>query len=159
MTGRGTAVRQLLRGVGKSPTSHFQFGAPPVDRTPSPEPDAPGSRDAPWLVACLCAEWCGTCREFRAGFDALAARVPGAQFRWIDIEDEAALVEDFDVDDFPTVLIQRGATVLFYGSMPPQIGIVERQLAALRGAAGLRPVADVPDLWSRLAGAAARLAR
>ena len=31
-----------------------------------------------FLVACLCAAWCGTCRDYRAGFEALAARFPEA---------------------------------------------------------------------------------
>ena len=26
-----------------------------------------------FLIACLCAAWCGTCRDYRAGFDALRA--------------------------------------------------------------------------------------
>jgi len=126
-----------------------------VDCPASPELEASDSSEVPWLVACFCAEWCGTCREYRAGFDALAARLPHTCFRWIDIEEEAVLAEDFEVENFPTVLIQRGASVLFYGPVLPQIGIVERQLAALREATVSRPVDDVPDLRSRLADGAA----
>ena len=46
--------------------------------------------DADWLVACLCAAWCGTCTEYRAAFDAAARQHPEARFAWIDIEDHAA---------------------------------------------------------------------
>ena len=43
-----------------------------------------------FLVACLCAAWCGTCRDYRAGFEALAARFPEARFLWLDVEDDGA---------------------------------------------------------------------
>ena len=61
-----------------------------------------------WVVACLCAAWCDTCRAYRSGFDALAARHPDKHFIWIDIEDESDIVGDIDVENFPTLLIQRG---------------------------------------------------
>ena len=41
------------------------------------------------LVACLCAEWCGTCRDYREGFDLLADAHPDVCFAWIDIENQA----------------------------------------------------------------------
>ena len=47
------------------------------------------------LVACLCAEWCGSCRDYRATFAALAAQFSGeADFAWIDIEDESDALGD-----------------------------------------------------------------
>lgn len=61
-----------------------------------------------WLVACLCAEWCGVCRENRPGFAELPARLPQAAFRQIDIETHADRAYDFDVEDFPTLLIHFG---------------------------------------------------
>ena len=39
------------------------------------------------LVAGLCAQWCGTCREWRAVFDAQARQYSGADFTWVDVED------------------------------------------------------------------------
>lgn len=79
-----------------------------------------------FLIACLCAEWCGTCREYRPAFEALRARFPQAGFAWIDIEDEPEVAGDVDVENFPTLVIQRGALVLFCGPMLPQIGLLER---------------------------------
>jgi thiol-disulfide isomerase/thioredoxin len=62
------------------------------------------------LVACLCAEWCGSCRDYRATFAALAAQFAAdAEFAWIDVEDDADALGDPDIDDFPTLLIARGA--------------------------------------------------
>jgi hypothetical protein len=29
-----------------------------------------------WLVVCLCAEWCGVCREYRSRFEQVLARLP-----------------------------------------------------------------------------------
>jgi thioredoxin 1 len=83
-----------------------------------------------WIVACLCAAWCDVCREFRPAFDALAARHPEHRLVWIDIEDEADIVGDFDVEDFPTLLIQRGDTVVFFGSVLPDAGQAHRLLQA-----------------------------
>jgi len=51
------------------------------------------------LVACLCAEWCGSCRDYRATFAALAERFSAdADFAWIDIEDESDALGDPDID-------------------------------------------------------------
>ncbi|MES2424111.1 MAG: thioredoxin family protein [Pseudomonadota bacterium] len=75
---------------------------------------------SPLTIACLCAEWCGTCREYRLIFDALPAALPGHHFRWIDIEDEADLAGDVDVETFPTLLVARGAEVLFAGVVLPK---------------------------------------
>jgi len=61
-----------------------------------------------WLVV-LCAEWCGTCRDYRAVLDQVVQDHPGWRGAWIDIEDQADLVEDLDVETFPTVLIYEQA--------------------------------------------------
>lgn len=83
-----------------------------------------------WIVACLCAAWCDVCRQFRPAFDALAARHPDHRFVWVDIEDEAEIVGDFDVEDFPTMLIQRGDTLVFFGTLLPDAGQLQRLLQA-----------------------------
>jgi thiol-disulfide isomerase/thioredoxin len=86
--------------------------------------------DGGWIVACLCAAWCGTCTSYRAGFEALAARHPDKTFVWIDIEDQAAVVGDLDVENFPTLLLQRGDTVAFYGTMLPDPKLADRLVHA-----------------------------
>lgn len=77
-------------------------------------------------VVCLCAAWCGTCREYQPAFDALAARIAGAHFVWIDVEDDADRLGDLDIDDFPTVLIARDGEPVFFGPMRPTIDVLER---------------------------------
>jgi thioredoxin-like negative regulator of GroEL len=83
-----------------------------------------------WVVACLCAAWCDVCKQYRSGFDALAALHPDQQFVWIDIEDQADLVGELDVENFPTILMQRGDTVAFFGTMLPEPRQVSRLLQA-----------------------------
>lgn len=85
-----------------------------------------------FLVACLCAAWCGTCRDYRDGFHALAERFPDARFLWLDVEDEADLLDDYDVENFPTVLIQRRDTVLFFGTMLPHHDLLQRTVESFR---------------------------
>jgi thioredoxin 1 len=83
-----------------------------------------------WVVACLCAAWCGTCGSYRAAFDALAARHADKTFVWIDIEDQADVVGDLDVDNFPTLLIQHDDTVAFFGTMLPDPLLADRLVKA-----------------------------
>ena len=91
------------------------------------------------------AEWCGTCREYREGFDKLAAAHPDICFAWIDIENQADRFDDLDVENFPTILIEDSITTRFFGTVLPQVSIVERMLTDLTalpnmsGAPKLRP--------------------
>ena len=84
-----------------------------------------------FLVACLCAAWCDTCVAYRPGFLALAGRFPRAEFRWVDIEDDAEAVEDIDVENFPTILVRRGEETLFHGVMLPHHEHLQRLLEKL----------------------------
>lgn len=94
-------------------------------------------------VACLCAAWCGTCGSYRAAFEELAARHPDKTFVWIDIEDQADIVGDLDVDNFPTLLVQRGDTVAFFGTMLPDGAVADRLVQA--------QAAATPEELARLA--------
>ncbi len=85
-----------------------------------------------FVALCLCAEWCGTCREYREAFENLAASLPEVRFRWLDIEDEAERMGDLDVENFPTLLVARDDVVLFFGTMLPHIGHLERLIETLR---------------------------
>ena len=81
-------------------------------------------------VACLCAAWCGTCASYRATFEELALRHLDKTFVWIDIEDQADLVGDLDVENFPTLLVQRGDTVAFFGTTLPDGAVADRLVQA-----------------------------
>jgi thioredoxin 1 len=86
--------------------------------------------DGAWVVACLCAAWCGTCTQYRQTFAALAARHPDKRFVWIDIEDQADVVGDLDVENFPTLLIQRRDAVAFFGTVLPDLHLADRLIQA-----------------------------
>lgn len=77
-------------------------------------------------VVCLCAQWCGTCRDYVATFADLQAAMPGHRYRWIDIEDEADAIGDIDVETFPTVMVAYQGQVLFAGPVLPRLSDVMR---------------------------------
>lgn len=111
-------------------------------------PDHP--TETPLLVACLCAQWCGTCGAYRPVFDALGKELGAqAQFVWVDIEDQADALGDVDVEDFPTLLVARGETLLFFGPLTPQPPTLARLVrSALNG-----DLAEMRDArWAGLAG-------
>ncbi|UDG82608.1 thioredoxin family protein [Candidatus Vallotia cooleyia] len=83
------------------------------------------------FVACLCADWCSSCREYKAGFDALADAHPETCFVWIDIETHADQLDNFDIEYFPTILIEDGHATRFFGTVPPYPEIVARMLVDL----------------------------
>ena len=88
------------------------------------------------LVACLCAEWCGSCRDYRATFAALAERFSAdADFAWIDIEDESDALGDPDIENFPTLLLADAGGLRFLGAVTPHAATAERLVQnALAGA-------------------------
>lgn len=93
------------------------------------------------VVVALCAAWCTTCRDFRAAFAAVADARPAVSFVWVDVEDDAALLGDLDVETFPTLAIYAGERLRHYGAVLPQAALVER----LVDDPGTRIAGDAPD--------------
>lgn len=87
-----------------------------------------------WLVVCLCAQWCGTCTQYREGFEALAARHPEARFVWLDIEDQEDVAGDLDIETFPSLLISDAQHARFLGPLLPQLPVLARLLLSLQEA-------------------------
>jgi thiol-disulfide isomerase/thioredoxin len=85
------------------------------------------------VAACLCAQWCSSCREYRATFDRVAAAFPDVRFVWIDIEDEEALLGRVEVDNFPTLLLGTDAGVGFFGPLMPQEEVLARLVRTCAG--------------------------
>lgn len=121
------------------------MSSPPVPAAPAP----------PLLVACLCAQWCGTCREYEATFLQVQAQFDrdAARFLRIDIEDEAELLDAVEVENFPTVLIARGDAVLFFGTLTPHEQTLRRLVQSALAGALPPPVVDreITALAQRLA--------
>lgn len=112
-------------------------------------PAAPSTSN--WLVICLCAAWCGVCRDWRPLFDAAAASFPGLRFEWVDVEDEADTIGDVDIETFPTLLIARDGQPQFFGPLPPSQAQLERLLASLMASAqAARVDAQAQPLLQRL---------
>ena len=107
---------------------------------------------ATWWVACLCAAWCGVCREWQPLFLEQARAHPHMRFAWVDVEDEDDAMGDVDIETFPTLLVARGAEVLYLAPIPPSTKQFARLLAALQAqpepAPGLRE--DAAALAQRL---------
>lgn len=106
----------------------------------------------PLLVACLCAQWCGTCKDYAPLFEGLQAEFPHAQFRWVDIEDEADLVDPVEVENFPTLLIATGGQARFFGPVMPHLETVRRLIQSQQAQPGAsRLPAEVQALATRVA--------
>ena len=56
----------------------------------------------------------------------VSAQFPTLRFVWMDIEDEADLVEPVAVDDFPTLLAATPENVLFFGTVAPHVHTLQR---------------------------------
>lgn len=93
----------------------------------------PAADPKTWVV-CLCAEWCGLCRDYETLFTQMAARYPAFSFAWLDIEDQAELVGDLEVETFPTLLMADAHGLRFFGPLTPQANTLSRLLDSLQSA-------------------------
>jgi hypothetical protein len=90
------------------------------------------SEQAAWWVACLCAAWCGVCREWQPFFAQQARANPHLRFAWVDVEDEDDAMGDVDIETFPTLLVARGEQVMFLAPVAPLASQFTRLLARLQ---------------------------
>ncbi len=84
-----------------------------------------------WVI-CLCADWCGLCRDYRAVLEDVAQRFSSSRFVWLDIEDQADWVGYMDIETFPTLLVADAAGVLFLGPLAPHAETLARLLTSLQ---------------------------
>lgn len=101
------------------------------------------------VVLIFCAEWCGTCRSFRPALETLAAAHPQIRFAWLDIEDDAELAGDIEVESFPTVAILRGSQPLYFGATLPLEDVVARLIRSALSSG--EPLVEVPEELTALA--------
>ena len=94
---------------------------------------------SPLRLACLCAAWCRTCDDYGPVLQRVAAELNAGASpempptpRWVDIEDEAALLGDVDIETFPTVLVGDGTHLLFAGPLTPHADTLRRLLRSLQ---------------------------
>ncbi|MDH4447734.1 MAG: thioredoxin family protein [Acidovorax sp.] len=127
--------------------------------SPAASPQPHSTRRTPgepggWWVVCLCAGWCGTCRDYRPIFDELAREHSGVRFEWVDVEDESEVAGDLDVETFPTLLVASGERALFLGPLLPQAPVLARLLTSLQAAAHPAGAGvDAQDVFERIQAA------
>lgn len=85
----------------------------------------------PLLVACLCAQWCGVCRDWQPQFAALAEHFPQARWLWLDVEDCADYLGGYEPENFPVLAVQRGDKLLYCDALPQHTAAWERTIRAL----------------------------
>lgn len=83
------------------------------------------------VVVALCAAWCETCNAFRVDYERLAESRADVAFIWLDIEDDADVAGDVDVENFPTLAIFRGRIPLHFGVSLPHASSIGRLIDAL----------------------------
>lgn len=107
------------------------------------------SSSLPLSIACLCAAWCRTCEGYRPVLDDVAsgfiARGLAHSPRWVDIEDEAEILGDIDVETFPTVLVFDDERVYFAGPVLPRPEHLQRLLANITESSS--PAGAVAEEW------------
>ena len=107
------------------------------------------------VVVSLCAAWCDTCTQFRSTYARLADSRPEMAFVWLDIEDDAAIAGDIDVENFPTLAIYRGAQPVHFGICLPHETTVRRLIDDLAVSVSTlqdapAPVAQLPDAFLKV---------
>jgi thiol-disulfide isomerase/thioredoxin len=109
----------------------------------------PGSGESQWFVACLCADWCDTCRDYQTAFEKVAREIPADAFVWIDIEDDSDWIGNMEAENFPTILICKGDIPHFFGTLLPHIEQLTKLVVAVKG--NDRPLLTIGADLQRLA--------
>lgn len=112
-------------------------------------------------IACLCAAWCRLCDGYCDVINQVARELecstPRVHWHWVDIEDEADLLGDADIETFPTLVAFDAEHVYFAGVVEPQPETLRRlvrawqaQALAGRPAVGIDPaLAAFAAAWQR----------
>ena len=103
----------------------------------------PATHQTKLWVVCLCADWCGVCRGYQSVFEQMAAQYPHFRFAMLDVEDQADLLGDIDVETFPTLLLADAQHTRFFGALTPQPHTLSRLLDSLQSD-GLQAVPHSP---------------
>jgi thioredoxin 1 len=124
------------------------YFVPRMPHLPAPEVSSPVSDQ--WVI-CLCADWCGLCRDYQVVFSQMAKRYPDFRFAWLDIEDHSELVGDLEVETFPTLLLADAQGTQFFGPLTPQASMLARLLDSL-ARASLQVTPQLPATQQLLQG-------
>ncbi|AFZ82523.1 thioredoxin family protein [Candidatus Kinetoplastidibacterium crithidiae] len=103
-----------------------------------------------YIIACFCAEWCGTCRDYQSKFHEVSENFIDYNFYWIDIEEDDYLLDDEDIINFPTILIQNKYKTLFYGVINPNIKYLTKIISGIDTMNDHYSSTNAPKLWEKL---------
>ncbi len=79
------------------------------------------------MVICLCANWCGLCRDFINTFRQLALTRPTMRFVWVDIEDCELWQDEEDIETFPSLcIVNETGKLRFFGPVQPSVNALNR---------------------------------
>jgi thioredoxin-like negative regulator of GroEL len=98
------------------------------------------------LIVCYCAAWCDTCTVYQQKLEVLSDQLIDHVFVWVDIEDHPELLGDEDIENFPTLLIERQGKVQFFGTMLPHIDQLERMIEATATGDHIATSNTLPDV-------------
>jgi len=104
-----------------------------------------GTKTRP-LIVCYCAAWCDTCTVYQQKLEILSDQLPEYIFVWVDIEDHPELLGDEDVENFPTLLIERQGQKQFFGTMLPHIDQLKRMIQATETGDHVAASNTLPDV-------------
>ena len=120
------------------------------------QPSLPPVKPTAWVV-CLCADWCGTCRDYAAVFaEVFAGLAPGnraLRFAWLEVEEPSGPADGLDLETFPTLLLADAQGIRFFGPLVPHASTLARLLDAMASDSlpVLAPVAELTRLVQTLA--------
>lgn len=94
-------------------------------------------------VFCFCAEWCGTCREFYPEFHRLAQQDVSQEFIWLDVEATEHLLDEIEIENFPTIIIANESNVCSFGPILPHFNTLQLLCVAAK-AGDLKAIHEEP---------------
>ena len=79
----------------------------------------------------LCADWCVVCKGLKPTFQELQASSSDIHWQWVDVEDYSEIFDQFDIENFPSLLIMVDETPWFLGSTDPRKDVIARTAEAV----------------------------
>jgi thioredoxin 1 len=125
------------RALGTTPPTVLLSGTPMPAASPDvielTERNFGSSIDGhPFAVIDIWAPSSAPCRAFAPTFAAAAARNPDVLFAKVNAEDQQAMVEQFDIRSFPTLIIFRSNIIVYAKPGAPEARALDEVLAAAR---------------------------
>jgi thiol-disulfide isomerase/thioredoxin len=78
-------------------------------------------------VTCFCAAWCRTCDAYDAVMQELRAHYGDkVALRWMDIEEQSDLLDEMDIENFPTLLVADAQHTYFFGPVLPYVAAAKQ---------------------------------